>query len=173
MLTARPPSELLALLTPLLVLTSLLALFLALTLLRPALWLPRVMSILLFTLRFPLRAFRPWRLRLIVDHHRLRTLDCRAARLRRGRCGGCPLNAFAPLPLLRRLWACGGWSNLLRRRWRAGTLVRLRPTLPRLRLRSLLLLLLKVLPHVGVLRLIAVLVPFQCLLLLYSGISIP
>ena len=43
-------------------------------------------------------------------------------------------------------------------------------TLPLLRLRSLLQI---VLPHYGVLRLITVFLPLQCLLLLHSGISVP
>ncbi len=58
----------------------------------------------------------------------------------------------------------------MRGRWQAGTLLSLLLSLPRLRLRSLLLI---VLPHYGVLRLITVLLPVQRLLLLHSGISIP
>ena len=59
----------------------------------------------------------------------------------------------------------------MRRRWRAGTLlVRLLPVIPRLRLRSVLLI---VLTHYGFLRLITVLLPVQHLLLLHLGISIP
>ena len=57
------------------------------------------------------------------------------------------------------------------RRWRAGTLVGLLPTLPRLRQRSMLLI---VLSHYGFLRLITVLVPEQhLLLLLLSRIAVP
>jgi hypothetical protein len=58
----------------------------------------------------------------------------------------------------------------LRRRGRARTLVNLLLTLPRLRLRALSLI---VLPHYGVLRLIAVLLALQRLLLLHLRISIP
>jgi len=58
----------------------------------------------------------------------------------------------------------------LRRRGRAGTLVNLLLTFPRLRLRALSLI---VLPHYGVLRLITVLLALQRLLLLHLGISIP
>lgn len=62
-------------------------------------------------------------------------------------------------------------ASLVRRRWRAGTLVSLLLTLRRLVLCSLLLI---VLAHYGVFWLIAVLLVVQRLLvLLLSGISIP
>jgi hypothetical protein len=61
-------------------------------------------------------------------------------------------------------------ASLVGRRWRAGTLVSLPLTVRRLRLRSMLLV---VIAHDGVFWLIAVLLVVQRLLLLPSGISIP
>lgn len=87
---------------------------------------------------------------------------------RRDRDGSRPLRALAsPLP---RLVARYGRSNLPRRRWRAGTLARLLPVLPRLPLRALPLILLS---SYRVLRLISILLALQRLLLLHPGIAIP
>lgn len=93
-------------------------------------------------------------------------LDRRGSLVGRG-WGGCPPNALAAG--LRRLGVRDRGSALLRRRRRAGTLIDLLLALRRLRLCALLL---SVLSHQGVLRLIAVLVFVQHLLLLDPGISI-
>jgi hypothetical protein len=132
---------------------------------------------------------RRWLLSLILDRPLLRLrrlpliLDCRASLLsrRRGLGWGCPLNGF-DCPL-RRLCALGGWSALLQRRWRIGTLAILLPgtsllrrslrSLLRSRGRSLHCLLLEVLLHYGVTRLVTIILAVKRLLLLRPGIPIP
>jgi hypothetical protein len=109
-------------------------------LLRLTLLLPLLGSML--WLRSILLALRSWRLLLMLDYGWLWTL--------------------------RLAFDCR--ASLVRRRWRAGTLVSLPLTLRRLRLRSLLLI---VRAHYGVFWLIAVLLVVQRLLLLLLGISIP
>ena len=108
-------------------------------------------------------------------------LDCRASLLRRRLGWRCPPNVFA-CPL-RRLCARNGWTALLERLLRVGTLDIALPGASLLRRsllsalrrrgRSLHCLLLIVLPHYGVARLVTVVLAAKHLLLLRSGIPVP
>jgi len=119
----------------------LLASLLPLTLFWSVLWLLSLSFILPLALRPILLALRPCRLLLMLDDHWLWLLFL-------------TLDCRAPL---------------LGRRWRARALASLLLTLPRLRQRRMLLI---VLSHYAFLRLVTVLVPEQRLLLLLSGISV-
>lgn len=106
--------------------------------------------------------------RLLVPSDRWRLGRLLLALDRRDRDWRRPLLALASA--LPRLRARDARSYLPRRRWRAWTLARLLLVLPRLRLRTLPLILLS---SYRVLRLIPILLALQRLLLLHPGIAIP